>query len=95
MFVVHLPHDKATRTTKKKRKGKGKKAQSAESVELQSRKPMEPNWEHAKVLALIKAKKEEHLTYLDRVDGQDQFGNVVSKWKKSQNFSLMLATQFT
>lgn len=56
---------------------------------------MEPNWEHAKVLALIKAKKEEHLTYLDRVDGQDQFGNVVSKWKKSQNFSLMLATQFT
>jgi hypothetical protein len=56
-------------------------------VELQSRRSREPNWEHAKVLALVKAKKKEHLTYLDRVDGQDQLETVVSKWKKSQNLS--------
>ncbi len=80
------PHDKATSPTKKKRKGKGKKARSVESVELQSRRPREPNWEHAKVLALVKAKKKEHLTYLDRVDGQDQFETVVSKWKKISEF---------
>ncbi len=53
------------------------------------------NIQTLKVLALVKAKKKEHLTYLDRVDGQDQFETVVSKWKKSQNLSWMLATQFT
>jgi hypothetical protein len=71
---------------RKNRKGKGKKVQSAESVELQSRRPREPNWEHAKVLALVKAKKKEHLTRLDRVDGQDQFETIVSKWKKISEF---------
>jgi hypothetical protein len=86
MFVVHLPMIKQ-QANQEKKEGKGKKAQSAESVELQSRRPREPNWEHAKVLALVKAKKKEHLAYLDRVNGQDQFETVMSKWKKSQNLS--------
>ncbi len=52
------------------------------SFQMHSRKPWQPNWEHGEVSALIKAKHDEHIIALDKVDPQDQFEIFVTKWKK-------------
>ncbi len=52
------------------------------SLEMHSRKPQQPNWEHGEVSTLIKAKRDEHIATLDKVNQWDQFQIVVTKWKK-------------
>jgi hypothetical protein len=39
---------------KKQKNKRKKKASSNMSLEMHSRKPLQPNWEHGEVLALIK-----------------------------------------
>jgi predicted HAD superfamily hydrolase len=36
-------------------------------------KGCQPNWEHNEILALVKAKWDEHITGLNVIDGQDKF----------------------
>jgi hypothetical protein len=42
-------------------------------------KPQQPNWEHGEISTLIKAKWDEHITTLNKVDPWDQFQRVVTK----------------
>jgi hypothetical protein len=51
------------------------------SIEVHLRKPRWPNWEHGEILAFIKAKKERHITSLNKMDPRDQFETMVTKWK--------------
>jgi hypothetical protein len=55
-----------------KRKKKGKKkatsSKSNASLEVQTRKPKQSNWEHGEVLVLMKAKCDQLVTSLDRFD---------------------------
>ncbi len=53
-------------------------------MEVQSRKPRQPNWEHKEMLALIKAKCDEHIAMLNTVEPQKQFEIVITKWKKKK-----------
>jgi hypothetical protein len=46
------------------------------------KKPCELNWEHEKVLVLIKAKKDEHIVVIDMVHGPNNFETTSTKWKK-------------
>jgi hypothetical protein len=39
------------------------------TIELQTRKPKQPNWEHDEIVALIKAKKNEHVASMHKTDG--------------------------
>lgn len=41
-------------------------------------------------MALVKAKKEKHLTNFDNVDRQDQFEFVIINWKKISEFVMNL-----
>ncbi len=52
------------------------------SIEIHSKKPRYPNWEHGEILAFIKVKKEGHITTLNKMDPQDQFQTMVTTWKK-------------
>jgi hypothetical protein len=57
---------------RKKNKGK-KKATSSKliaSLEVQTKKPRQFNWEHGEVLVLMKAKCDQHVTSLDRFDNE-------------------------
>ncbi len=47
-------------------------------------KSHQPNWEHDKILALIKAKKEEHMASLDTIDARNKFETNVTKWNQFQ-----------
>jgi hypothetical protein len=40
------------------------------------------DWEHGKTIALIKAKKDEHVATLNNIDPWDHFEIIVIKWKK-------------
>ncbi len=46
------------------------------------KKPCELNWEHEKVLVLIKAKRDEHIAVIDMVHGPNNFETTITKWKK-------------
>ncbi len=49
---------------------------------IQELKLQQLYWEHVEVLALIKAKREEHLIALSKVDQGNQFEIIITKWKK-------------
>jgi hypothetical protein len=53
---------------KKKCKRKATNACSDASLEVHTRKPQQPNWEQGEIMALIKAKRDEHVVVLDKVD---------------------------
>ncbi len=62
--------------SKKKHKGKKKfnsNLISKSTVEVQTKKPKQPNWEHGEILALVKAKRDEHIATMDKVNLCDQF----------------------
>jgi hypothetical protein len=45
-----------------------KKTGSYVSIEVQLKKPQQPNWEHIEILTFINAKWDEHIIGLDKVD---------------------------
>ncbi len=45
-------------------------------------KTHQPNWEHGKILAHVKAKRDEHIASLNTIDGRDKFETIVTKWNK-------------
>ncbi len=45
------------------------------------KKSCQPNWEHNKMLALIKAKRDEHLANMEMVDARNQFEIIKTKVK--------------
>jgi hypothetical protein len=45
-------------------------------------KPRQPNWEHKEMLAFIKAKCDQHIAMLKKVEPQKHFEIVITKWKK-------------
>ncbi len=51
------------------------------SFEVHTRKPWQPNWEQGEIMAFIKAKRDEHVAALNKVDPWNQFEIVVTKWK--------------
>ncbi len=53
--------------------------------EMNTRKFHQPNWEYQETLALIEAKWEEFIMWLDVVDPRDHFKIVTNKWKKIVN----------
>jgi hypothetical protein len=61
-----------------KKTNKGKKKKFREFTYVKShgnsfRKPWQHSWEHGEIIALIEAKKEEHLVTFDQLDPWDQF----------------------
>ncbi len=46
------------------------------------KKPCELNWEHGKVLILIKAKRDEHIVVIDMGHDPNNFETTITKWKK-------------
>ncbi len=55
-------------------------------VELQGKKPHQPNWEHDKILVFIfKAKINEYVVNMDKIDGRHQFKSRIIIWKKNIN----------
>jgi hypothetical protein len=49
---------------------------------VQIRKPQEANWEHVKILVLMRIKKAKHKKLMAKVDCQHKFETIVSKWRK-------------
>jgi hypothetical protein len=49
---------------------------------VQIRKPQEANWEHVKILVLMRIKKVKHEKMMAKVDCQHKFETIVSKWRK-------------
>jgi hypothetical protein len=47
-----------------------------------TQKGCQPNWEHKEILALVKAKQDEHIINLDVDDRQDKFETIIRKWNK-------------
>jgi len=45
-------------------------------------KPRQPNRENHDVVALVEAKRDEHINSLDMVNFKDNFESVMNKWKK-------------
>jgi hypothetical protein len=43
------------------------------SIEVQLKKPQQPNWEHREILTFINAKWDEHIIGLNKVGPQNQF----------------------
>jgi hypothetical protein len=65
----------------KKNKSKKPMKNSEPNVKIQVRKPHQPDWEHCKIIALVVAKRKEHMANIEQVDGCDQFETIVTKWK--------------
>jgi hypothetical protein len=55
------PNDDVLEPTRKKNKGKKPINFFEPSVKIQVRKPCQPNWEHGEIIALVVAKKKEHM----------------------------------
>jgi hypothetical protein len=51
-------------------------------VQIEGKKTHQPNWEHGKILVLVKAQRDEHIASLNIIDGRDKFETVVTKWNK-------------
>jgi hypothetical protein len=47
---------------------------------------MSTKWEHNKILALVKAKKEEQIANFNKIDGQYHIETIVSKWGKNSKY---------
>jgi len=77
-----------------KKKGKRKMQGSNHIVnEVRSiQKPRQPNQENHEVVALVEAKRDEHINSLDMVNFKDNFESVTNKWKKIST-SVMGANQ--
>jgi hypothetical protein len=52
---------------------------NSNSIKVHTRKPIQSNWKHTKVLVLIKVERDEHIVLLDL---HNQFEIVVMKQKK-------------
>lgn len=75
--------DATTKPPKKNIKVRNKFNQNFESIiEAQIKKPQEANWEHVKILALIRIKKAKHEKMMAKVNCQHKFETTVSKWRK-------------
>jgi hypothetical protein len=70
-------------TKKKSNLEKGCESNFGITIELQGRKPHQPNWEHGKILDFIfKAKINEHVVNMDKIDGLHLFKSTIIIWKK-------------
>jgi hypothetical protein len=74
---LSCPNDEGI-STSKKNKQKGIQFQKKLS---NPRSLANLNWEYAKIVMLIWAKKQEHIVVIDPVDLCDQFQKMVTKWK--------------
>jgi len=80
-LLIDLPINHYDKGCPSKTKNKGnKKACSDGSIEMHLR---QPNWKHTKITTSVKAKRDEQITTLDKVDPQDQFETCITKWKKT------------
>ena len=52
------------------------------SCEICAREVRQPNLEHNEVIALITAKRGEHIASINKTHGRDGFDFAVTKWKK-------------
>jgi len=66
-------------TMKKSNKGKNETNTNSNSIKVHTRKPIQSNWKHTKVLVLIKVKRDECIVLLD---SHNQFEIVMMKLKK-------------
>jgi hypothetical protein len=86
-WIAYLPFARNAQEecpSRKKHKGKKKVSSNLASksiVEVQTKKPKLPNWEHGEILALVKVKRDEHIATLNKVNPRDQFKTTIVKWK--------------